>query len=227
MEGANEIASKRSFQTLIEQDRVKGFMVIGRNTSGNERFLGVHDGVDGGARRFELAAHQGDAEWVVVGQQEPHATEDLWHDGGIGLPRARQIKHKVERGTMAEFAFDVDRAAHQGHELAANRETEAGTAEATRDRAIGLSEFLEQLRTNFGGDAGPIVDHLESYRRTRVVAVFACDLERDRAFPCELGRITEQVEENLAEPPGIADQCIGYAWLNEQRDLVLALHGTR
>ena len=60
----------------------------------------------------------------------------------IAAPRQAHGKDR----SLPRLARHRDIATHHARELAADRKTETGTAEALRCRGIGLAELLEQLR---------------------------------------------------------------------------------
>src|ERR1700746_3710226 len=60
--------------------------------------------------------------------------------------------HRKHRA-LARFARHGHVAAHHARELARERKAEPGAAVAARGERVGLSEFLEQFRLLFGGQA--------------------------------------------------------------------------
>ena len=79
--------------------------------------------------------------------------------GRSAAGRARQVER--ERGALALGALHPDLAAEQACDLAADRQTEAGAAEAAADRALGLLERLEDQAQLVRRDADPGVGDRE------------------------------------------------------------------
>ena len=97
--------------------------------------------------------------------------------------------------------------------MPADRQPQAGAAILARGAGVGLLELLEHAAQRLFGDADAGVDHLEDDDRRpttderdgspirSVVAVGrrVVDAQRDRARVGELGRVREQVEQDLLD----------------------------
>ena len=126
----------------------------------------------------------------------------------------RQLDLEMECGAAARIAFRADGAAHEFDEALADREAEASAAEATRRRVVGLRERIEDRlqcpRRN--ADAGVL--HLEAQRDPRLGRAQWPDADTDVAVGRELDGIAQQVEQDLAEPVGVAYHALGQRGLH-------------
>ncbi len=139
----------------------------------------------------------------------------------MGVRRARRLFHvrrldavgqrhlHAEGAALALDAVDRDRATHQGHQLAADRQAQAGTAVAARGGGVGLLELLEQARQRIGRDADAGVAHGEAHHvpalPAHLVVGAQLDLQVDRTRPGELEGIPDQVDQHLAQAGRVAD----------------------
>lgn len=73
---------------------------------------------------------------------------------GLWSGRVGRQSHDKRR-TFVGVALDRDIAAHQATETATDRKPQAGAAVASRCRAVGLGEFIEQRLQLIIGDADP------------------------------------------------------------------------
>src|SRR5271166_3735328 len=101
---------------------------------------------------------------VVIDHQ--HAEIGQITAAGFGRPgvagRLVQLHRKPESGAFARVAFHADLTLHEGYQLLADRQTQAGAAEFARGRTIGLVKRLKELSLSFGGNANAAVLDLES-----------------------------------------------------------------
>src|SRR5438874_9926581 len=81
-----------------------------------------------------------------------------------------------ERAPVSDLALDVDLAAQQPRDLAADREAEARTAEAAAGRAVRLLERLEDQPHLVVRDADAAVHDGELEHRVRARERLACEL---------------------------------------------------
>src|SRR6185369_13786152 len=128
---------------------------------------------------------------------------------GIGGGKAENDV-EAEQAAFARGAVESDLAAHQFDQLAADGEAETGAAEAPGDAAVGLGEGGEQVFQVFGRDADAGV----ADREVQPDALFRqgfglADADLDFAVGRELDGIADQVDQNLAEAQGVAEQ---YQW---------------
>ncbi len=153
--------------------------------------------------------------------------------------RRLRLQREGEHAPLPRLALDRAIAAQQDRDALGDRETEACTTEAPRDRAVRLLERAEQVRELLGRDADAGVSNLE-------VRAFALGLVGDaqlhRAPLGELDRIAEQVHDRLADARRIREHLRGdrrregdferdallvRAHAHERRDLRDDVHETR
>ncbi len=111
-----------------------------------------------------------------------------------------------ERRAAAEAAVEADLSAHQLDDAARDRQSEARAAEAAARRLIGLAERLEQVRRDLRRDPRTGVGDGEPHD-ARVLALDALDdrAHRDASGRGELHRVSEQVQQHLTQPVGVAE----------------------
>src|SRR5699024_435333 len=104
----------------------------------------------------------------------------------------------------ADFAFDADPATHQIDQPGADGQAEAGALVAAGGRRIDLRKFLEYALQLVGGDAdaGILDTHPEM---DDAVHGLAGQVDQDVALFGKLYGVAEQIGNDLAEAPGIAD----------------------
>ena len=147
------------------------------------------------------------------------------HEGRRGGHRtaAAEVDGERELRTGAAPAAHGDRAAHQFHQLLADRQAQAGAAVAPRGDDVALFEDPEKPFDDVRGHADSGVadrdaqaDRIRRRRRLRIA------VDAQQHFPGfgELDRVAEQIGQHLAQAAGVADQRGGYFG----RDLVGEFH---
>ena len=115
-----------------------------------------------------------------------------------------EARGKPKGGPLADFTVQANVAAHQPHQLPADRQPQPGTAVAARGGAVSLAERLKHARLRLGGNTNTCV----AYFKTQYVTVFALlkDAYRQRDFALlgKLQRIADQVGGHLANAVRIA-----------------------
>ena len=145
---------------------------------------------------------------MVFKQQGPLALE-LCHDGwGAGARVDTEAAGKIERGSGAFDTVEPQATVHQLHQVPADRQPQAGAAETTRRRIVGLRKCFEYcpLPVHRDADSGIADGKAEDYRSGSAF------LDRHRHFYFatvgKLDRIPEQIGEHLTKPYGIADDSV-------------------
>src|SRR5476649_1606039 len=181
-------------------------------------------GLRAGLHRQQAVGHDVDLVSQVL---QHHADDDLvgrevfraQHLQLMAVRFARHLRHQLRRHAVGQRqleregaadagrADDVDGAAHQLDQLAADRQSQTGAAVAPRGGGVGLLEFLEQARDRIGGDADAGVADAEA---DQVIALPArplqpLDAQGDVAALGELEGVADQVDQHLAQPGRIAD----------------------
>ncbi|MCW2318749.1 hypothetical protein M2322_004318 [Rhodoblastus acidophilus] len=125
------------------------------------------------------------------------------------------------------MADRADFAAHQGDKFARDRETQPGSAVAPRCRSIGLYEGVEQFRQRLRVDSDAGVFHLEPNFRPCFGGVDAFDPQNHSSLGREFDGVGQQVQQDLSQPHGIADQRVRQIVINLDRKVqhpLFALH---
>ena len=199
--------------------------------------------IGGDAERQELAHQHLAIDGMVVDHQHRTAGRRWQGHRRVALGRKRRQvdqrrigrrRHQVERDgegrAGAGRALDRDVPAHELRQAADDRQAEASAAVASRGRAVGLGERLEEPRLLrlAHADAG-VAD-----RQDDTGAAFAQRLgagaDHGAAALGELQRIAQQVEQDLAHPGRIADQRVGRAGRrggHQRQALALGLRAQR
>ena len=135
------------------------------------------------------------------------------------MRRAVYGEREPEGAALPGGAVHADLAAHQGHELFGDRESEPGAAVAPRGRTVGLSEGLEDRLLRVGFDPDSRVAHLEAQLdRVRGVVVPG-ERDGDLAGRGELDRVVGQIRQHLANAFPIAAHDYGQARVNRGNQL--------
>ena len=130
------------------------------------------------------------------------------------LYREGQVEGKD--AALADRAFHAEFAAHPADELRRNGQAEAGAAELAGDGAVRLGEGLEDGPLLLERDADAGVGNGEAQEGLRGFparvrrAAGRRNLQHDRAFAGELDGVADEVDQDLAQPPGVADDVGGH-----------------
>src|SRR5690606_37821612 len=118
-----------------------------------------------------------------------------WGGGGT------QREQHAERRALARRALEFDPPAHRRGQLLRDRQSQPAAAIAGAGaRALGLLEAAEQALLLLLVEAGAGIAHGQAH-----AAGIRCSLQRDAAALGELGRVAEQVEQDLPYPSGVAE----------------------
>ena len=124
---------------------------------------------------------------------------------------------------LAQAAFDADLAAEPIDEATTNRQPEAAAAELTADGDVGLGERVKDRFEPIGGDADAGVARLEAQHAPAVRSRRLADRQRHRAAFGELDGVADQVQQDLPQLPGIADDRPDLRRLDQQSQFGLAV----
>jgi hypothetical protein len=161
----------------------------------------------------ELVAQDRETRVVVVDHQGSPAAERASHcrvlrrTVRLRSARAQERQLADHRGADALAAVELDRAAHQLHELARDRQPETRAAEAPRGARVRLSERLKQCRARRRRDTDARVSHDGSHPQHFGIGSrdsARLDAQLDLAGQRELHRVADQVGEDLAQSRRIA-----------------------
>ena len=115
----------------------------------------------------------------------------------------------------ARLAFHPHGAAHQFGQPFADDQAEAGAAVAPRGRAVHLLERLEKFFRGFLGDADAGVGDGEKKVMALVIPGLDLNVDNDFAPLGKFDRVSDQVDEDLPQAGGVADQ-IGGNFLRDE-----------
>ncbi|OEZ97550.1 hypothetical protein DUGA2_58890 [Duganella sp. HH101] len=135
-------------------------------------------------------------------QQDPH--RQVRARLALPLRGAAVGDRERERAADAGRAVDPQLAAHQAHQPLADRQAEAGAAEAPRGRAFGLRERIEDAALLLRVDADAGVAHREVQPHLHRVGILQLDAHHHRAALGELDGVAGQVDQHLVEPQRVA-----------------------
>ncbi len=170
--------------------------------------------------RFVDARHRAEPKMQLRNQRGP-PRRVLASDGdGIERKRRRLVGgglRACRRGSIAPQrqvhrehcalplrAFYVDAAAHQIDETPAQREPEAGAAEAAADRIVGLHERLKDARLPTRGNADARIGDGQHHHFAAVGRARHRRAQRYRTALRKLAGVAEQIRHDLRDPEPIA-----------------------
>lgn len=173
---------------------------------------------------------------VIIVDQENAALGEIGNRKGFaGLTEAEgdleeelgaRAALKVGDG-VAEGAVQIDMASHEGGELAGNGEAEAGAPVLAADGIIDLGKLLKELVLFFRGNADArIADGKGQPNGIGSVGEWeGVYLKEDLAGLGKFNGISDQVDEDLAQACGIADEGIGQIGLAGKDEFELLFLG--
>ena len=118
--------------------------------------------------------------------------------------RKREVESKYR--ALADLRRDADLASHLLDDSLADGQSETGAAELALDRFVCLNEVLKKPRHLRRSYSDSCVGYCPFYGSVRVFLAQTAHLDSDVASIREFDRICEQVEQDLPEASGIADQ---------------------
>jgi len=211
------------FRRVDRTDENLGRMLFQRR---NE-FGGIRHETDLGAREARAAGERGGEDRPVLENDHIEARQ-RFALRRRGVRDAEGEVHAKER-PPADFALDLDGAAHRGHEMPADRKPEARALEAACMALIALLEFLEDDFENLGFHADARVLDLDDDRGAliRVGVTFEARAQQHAAPVGELDGVAGEVDEHLTDACFVADEAHRNMRLDLGDDLELLLEGAR
>ncbi len=131
----------------------------------------------------------------------------------------------MERAAAARLALNPHPSAHQLDKAQRDGKPETGTAVASRGRAVGLCERVENMSLLLGRDADSRIGHDKVQRHDSGAGRLDVDAELDFAAARELDGIADDVQEHLPEPSFVAEQGLGHIGRDVARQLDVLLGG--
>src|SRR5579872_4884605 len=115
----------------------------------------------------------------------------------------------MEDAALAFRALHPDAATHHLHQTGADGQAQAGAAEAAGGAAIRLVKLFEEAGLFLTGDADTGVVDLEMKVDSFAVTGFLADLQGDFPALGKLDGVPDQIDRDLAQTAGIADEAAG------------------
>ena len=127
---------------------------------------------------------------------------------GFGLLRLLvERDFEPERATQAHCAFQADAPPHELHQLAGDRRSQARAPEAPRGGLVGLRETLEDPLLGLRRDADAGIAHRELEPHRGRTVLLGRHVQCHAAALGELHRVAGEVDQDLAQVVGVAQQC--------------------
>src|ERR1700676_3541609 len=120
-----------------------------------------------------------------------------------------QLHCKPESGASTWLAFHADLTLHEGHQLLANRQAQAGTPVIARGRTIGLAKRLKELPLSLDGNANSTVFHAKTYPCIRLGFALFRDPYDDLSCLREFEGVADEIGQDLTQPSRISAQSGG------------------
>ena len=130
---------------------------------------------------------------------------------------SRQANRKVKSATVVNFTFNPNPPAHEFHQPRGNAEAESGAAILTGHRSIGLRKRLENERLLVGRDSNTGVRNDEMQQHSAGVLGLYFDPQEDFSPMGEFDRVSDEVDDDLANASGITYECVGNVGRNIKR----------
>ena len=114
----------------------------------------------------------------------------------------------MEGGSFAHFAFDPDSALHFLDQLRGDRKAEASAAIGARRRSIRLRERFENRGLFFLRNADAGIAHRKMQFAFAIDDRLVAHAHHNLSALGKLDRVIGKIDQDLAEPQGIADQMV-------------------
>jgi hypothetical protein len=188
-----------------EVDWLQGYLEQG------EALFAVFGEEDAAAGAIEHFAGDEAIDGVVFDEEDVASVEAGYGGGrvgggGEGFELVGKGELEPEGAAVAGGAVAADFAAHGADEFARDGEAEAGAAVLAAGSGLGLDEGGEDALDLIGGDADAGVVDFEAEGDALGVAGEFMDFEADSALLGELEGVGGEVDEDLAEAVGVADE---------------------
>ena len=119
-----------------------------------------------------------------------------------------QVNLKAKASPLPQTAFHVECATQHFQQSVADRQPESGSAKPTTDAGIRLIKGPEQIGYRFLAHANAGVNDPKLQFGFPPFQAFAGNQQTDPAFGGEFERISEQIDQNLAQPKPIPDEMV-------------------
>ena len=168
-------------------------------------FFPASRGVERNTRAAEGSRHVRDKVLFVRNQQHVLRVDFA---AALAVDFNRHLHN--EAAALMRRAFDADGAAHQVDDVLCNRHAEAGALHLVGRGVLRAGERLENVLDELGRHAVAVIGHGNDEDRVRVVrARLFREVEADFAADLRiLDRVREQVDENLPQTHGIANEAL-------------------
>ena len=213
----------------VHQQQAVGLLGVDGLANHFQRFLaaGGHIGLQAEAAHHarQNVARRG----VVVHHQHAQAHQFVGaeHAPGLGFFLQAKMGMKVKHRSLARRAFRPDASAHELDQIFGDRQPESGTTVFARGGGIGLVEGLEQALALLGRHADTGVLHPKMQFHAVCGPGHGFNSHHDLAAFGEFDGVVAQVDQDLAQPQGVAQQRrgdIGCGGEDQLQALVFGFH---
>ncbi len=132
---------------------------------------------------------------------------------------------EMEAAAFSHFAYDPYPAVHQLNQSSRNRKSQTGPAVGTGGRTLRLGEGVEDIPLLLGSDANTRVPHHEMQHHSFRGLRFEIHIHQHLSFISKLERVSNQVDQYLADPAQVSDQAVGHLSLHFVNQLKVPLVG--
>ena len=153
---------------------------------------------------------------VVIDDQHIQAGQKLMlclRLAGLELFPQRQLE--PETRALSQLALEPNPAAHDLCQLLRDRQAKARAAISARQRSVPLSERLEQFFLRLTGNANAGVNNLAANLHVPARLPDSLEPHQHIALLGELDGVADEVGQDLAQPPGVADDTSPYLLVNK------------
>ena len=206
-EFAGRFVAVEAWHLAVHEDEIHFF-----GAKDGERLVALVGGADEVPEAEEHFLAKELVDGVVFGEEDDASAFGEWDGGGWGLGRFDgggsefEGESGEECGSETEFALDGDGAVHGFDEAADDGQAEAAAAEAACGGGVGLDKGVKEGGELIGGDAEAGVFDVEGESGGGEVGG---DAETDFARIGELDGVADEIEEDLAEALGVAEDVWG------------------
>ena len=166
---------------------------------------------------------------VVVNDESTSSVQRLGFTPDIVVASVDPLEREIEpeSRTLPRYRIEIHLAAHQLDELAADRQAQSGAAELSRGRGVGLGKCTKEALLVPDRDSDARVDDLETHVTAIAVFVHEAHTHHDFSVGRELDGVRRQVEQDLLDAHGVAQQRFRHVGVHVDEELQVLIRGRR